>query len=111
MSIPDGHESGSSCSRSNGGRGEKLIDPNVTHPRQAKEVLGKDIVTFYYGNLLRRCCPGMAETLFQARSHRHDMVHSSVRATDGKIWICKLLVLAGLAKSPTKPARQCRAAA
>src|SRR5437016_426072 len=27
----------------------KLIDPQQTHPKQAKETLGKDIVTFYYG--------------------------------------------------------------
>src|SRR5258708_25838838 len=27
-----------------------LTDPQATHPRQAKETLGKDIVRFYYGD-------------------------------------------------------------
>jgi tyrosyl-tRNA synthetase len=74
----------------------RLANPEVTHPRQAKEVLGKDIVSFYYGE--QAACDAAAE--WQRRfSERQDpteiaeVVISPSELSDGKIWICKLITL------------------
>ncbi len=86
----------------------RLVDAQATHPRQAKETLGKDIVAFYYGE------PAATEAAqeWQRRfSERQDPKEISeveiptVELADGRIWICKLLVLAGLVKSNNEARR------
>jgi tyrosyl-tRNA synthetase len=79
-----------------------LTDAKQSHPRQAKEVLGKDIVTFYYG--VQAANEAAAE--FQRRFSQGedpteipDVAINANEAADGNIWVAKLLVLSGLAKS------------
>jgi tyrosyl-tRNA synthetase len=84
-----------------------LSDPEKTHLRQAKELLGKDIVRFYHGEQ----AADAAATEFVKRSKGEDpskipeVLISATELTDGKVWICKLLVLAGLAKSNNEARR------
>jgi len=74
----------------------------LENPRKAKEELAKDIITFYYG------AQAAAEAADEfVKVHRSKEVPTDIREvdipaaelTDGKIWICKLLVLCGLAES------------
>lgn len=87
---------------------KRLTDSNITHPKQAKETLGKDIVEFYYG----ADTAVEAATEWQRRfSERQDPTEidevtiSDSECSDGKIWISKLLVLCGLAKSNKEAGR------
>lgn len=87
---------------------KKLSDPNVTHPRQAKEFLGKDIVTFYHGAQAAGDAAHEWQKRFSERQDPTDIPEAPIAATeltDGKIWICKLLVLTGLAKSNNEARR------
>jgi len=86
----------------------RLTDAQATHPRAAKETLGKDIVAFYYGQ------PAAIEAAEEWRrrfSQKQDptdipeKVISVSELQDGKIWVCKLLVLLGLAKSNKEAGR------
>lgn len=80
----------------------QLANANATHPRQAKETLGKDIVSFYYGPQAAVDAAQEWQKRFSERQDPTEIAEVVVPAselTDGKIWICKLLVLAGLAKS------------
>lgn len=80
----------------------RLTDPDVTHPRQAKEALAKEIVAFYHG----RAAADRAAAEFVSRfREKHDPTEIPERRLDpamlkdGRMWICKLLVAAGLASS------------
>jgi len=80
----------------------RLADSSQTHPRQAKEVLGKDIVTFYYGaQAAEEAAAEWARRFSQGQDPTDipDKPVSKSELADGKIWICKLLVLLELAKS------------
>src|SRR5205807_3812629 len=85
-----------------------LTDPQQTHPMQAKERLGKEIVGFYYGD---GAATEAAEEWRRRFSQRQDpsaipeVVVSETDLTNGTIWICKLLVSAGLAKSNNEARR------
>jgi tyrosyl-tRNA synthetase len=80
----------------------RLTDPAMTHPRQAKETLAKDIVRFYHGE---RAAEDAAAEFRRRFSERQDptaipeVVIPAAELKDGKMWICKLLVLTGLCKS------------
>jgi tyrosyl-tRNA synthetase len=74
----------------------------LPQPMAAKKQLGKDIVAFYHG----ATCAAEAEAEWTRRfSDRQDpteIAEIAVPATelaDGALWICKLLVVLGLAKS------------
>jgi tyrosyl-tRNA synthetase len=85
-----------------------LADANQTHPRQAKEVLGKDIVTFYYGEQAAREAAAEWQRRFSERQDPKEIPEAPLSAgdlTDGKIWICKLLCLLQLAKSNNEARR------
>ncbi len=80
----------------------RLTDAAQTHPRQAKEVLGKDLVTFYHGAAAADAAALEFANIFKAGGDPDEIPEVPVPAaelTDGKIWVCKLLVLAGLAAS------------
>jgi tyrosyl-tRNA synthetase len=86
----------------------RLIDPKQTHPKQAKETLGKDIVTFYYAEAA--ACEAAAEwqRRFSQGQDPTEIPECSIAAgevVDGKIGICKLLVLVQLAKSNNEARR------
>jgi tyrosyl-tRNA synthetase len=80
----------------------------AANPMQAKKTLGQDIVRFYYGE------PAATEAAEEwKRRFSEDQDPSDIREVeipaseikDGKIWICKLLVLAGLAKGNNEARR------
>jgi tyrosyl-tRNA synthetase len=85
-----------------------LTDASRTHPMQAKERLGQDIVRFYY---TEAAAMEAAEEWRRRFSRREDptdipeVIIPVAELSDGKIWICKLLVLAGLAKSNNEARR------
>ena len=87
---------------------KRLTDPQATHPRQAKEVLGKEIATFYHGE---EAALAAAEEWRKRFSQRQDptdipeMVVPAASLTEGKMSVAKLLVALGLATS-NKEARR-----
>jgi tyrosyl-tRNA synthetase len=80
----------------------------ATNPMEAKKTLGRDIVTFYYGD---KAASDAAEEWKRRFSESQDptdipeIVIPASELQDGKIWICKLLVLAGLAKGNNEARR------
>jgi tyrosyl-tRNA synthetase len=86
----------------------RLTDTSQTHPMQAKKTLGQDIVGFYYGSAVAEEALAEWTKRFSARQDPTDIPEVSVaRAdlTDGAMWICKLLVVLGLAKSNNEARR------
>jgi len=86
----------------------RLADPTKSHPKEAKETLGKDIVQFYYGE--RAACESAAEwqrrfSQGQDPTEIPDRPVPAGEVSDGKIGICKLLVLLQLAKSNNEARR------
>lgn len=86
----------------------RLTDPQATHPRQAKEVLGKDIVAFYHGEAAALDAAEEWRKRFSQRQDPTDIPEVVVPAaslTEGKMSVAKLLVALGLAAS-NKEARR-----
>jgi tyrosyl-tRNA synthetase len=87
----------------------RLTNPEQVHPRTAKESLGKDIVAFYHGaeaaeaaavEWSRRFSQGQDPSeIPEVPLDRADL------AADGTIWICKLLMKAGLVQSNNEARR------
>jgi tyrosyl-tRNA synthetase len=86
----------------------RLTNAQATHPRQAKEVLGKEIVSFYHGE---EAALAAAEEWRKRFSQRQDptdipeVVVSAASLTEGKMSVAKLLVALNLATS-NKEARR-----
>jgi tyrosyl-tRNA synthetase len=86
----------------------KLTDGAQTHPRQAKEILGKDIARFYHGD---QAATAAAEEWRKRFSQQQDPTEipevsiSVTELTDGKMNICKLLVRLGMVKSNNEARR------
>jgi tyrosyl-tRNA synthetase len=85
----------------------RLLDPKG-NPRNAKIALGQDIVRFYHGDK----AAGEAALEWQRRvsegedpSEIPEAVIPAAEIKDGKLWICRLLVLAGLAKGNNEARR------
>jgi tyrosyl-tRNA synthetase len=87
----------------------RLSDPAQTHPRQAKEVLGKDIVRFYHGEPAAEAAAAEFKARFGAdQKDPTEIAEAPIAAgevSDGRIGICKLLTLTGLAKSNNEARR------
>jgi tyrosyl-tRNA synthetase len=86
----------------------RLTNPNLTHPKQAKETLGKDIVRFYYGNEAAEKAAADWNEQFSKGNDPWDMPEIDIPAneiTDGRMLVSKLLVLLGLAKSNNEARR------
>jgi tyrosyl-tRNA synthetase len=80
----------------------RLTSIAVTHPMEAKKTLAADIVTFYYGADAAAAARLEWEKRFSQRQDPTEIPERPVPAAelvDGKMWICKLLVLLGLAES------------
>ncbi|HEV3444608.1 MAG TPA: tyrosine--tRNA ligase, partial [Gemmataceae bacterium] len=93
---------------------KKLTDPAATHPMEAKKTLAADIVTFYYGADAARTARGEWEKRFSQKQDPTDIPAAQVPASelvDGKMWICKLLVLLNLATSNNEAGRNVEAGA
>ena len=77
-------------------------------PMQAKKILGKDIASFYYGRQAAEEAAAEWSRRFSQRQDPTDIPEASLAAvelSDGKMWICKLLVSLGLAKSNNEARR------
>ena len=86
----------------------RLTDAQATHPRQAKELLGKDIARFYYGEQAAQEAAAEWQRRFSQRQDPTEIPAVSVPSaslTDGKLGILKLLVALGLAKSNNEARR------
>lgn len=82
----------------------------VQSPMAAKKRLGKDIAGFYHGPVTADEAEAEWVKRFSCREDPTDIPTVSVppsELTDGAIWVCKLLVLLGFAKS-NNDAPQCR---
>lgn len=80
----------------------RLCDGKLTPPRQAKEILGKDIVAFYHGQAAADDAAAEFTRQFSKKEDPTDIPRVAVPASemaDGKMVLCKLLVALGLAKS------------
>jgi tyrosyl-tRNA synthetase len=85
-----------------------LTDAAKTHPMKAKETLGKDIVTFYYGAEAADAAAAEWRKRFSERQDPTEIAEREVASTDlvdGKMWICKLLVALGSAPSNNEARR------
>jgi tyrosyl-tRNA synthetase len=86
----------------------RLTDPQATHPRQAKDVLGKDIVAFYHGEAAAMAAAEEWRKRFSQRQDPTEIPEESVPAaslTEGKMPIAKLLVALKLAPSNNEARR------
>lgn len=86
----------------------RLTNSQLTHPMQAKESLGKDIATFYHGEQAALEAAAEWKKRFSGRQDPTEIPVVSVPAselTEGKIWICKLLVLLKFADSNNEARR------
>jgi tyrosyl-tRNA synthetase len=86
----------------------QLVDPAQTHPRQGKEILGKDIVAFYHGTEAADTAAAEWTRRFSQGKDPQDIPVVTIQAaelTDGKMWICKLLVRLDLVKSNNEARR------
>jgi tyrosyl-tRNA synthetase len=78
------------------------------HPMDAKKALGRDIVAFYHGGEAAQRAQAEWEVRVPGGQDPQDIptkVLPRSELTDGRIWICKLLVLAGLATSNNEARR------
>jgi tyrosyl-tRNA synthetase len=92
----------------------RLVNPQATHPMEAKKSLGRDIVGFYHGAAAAAAAQTEWEKRFSKREDPSEIEEAGIprtELTDGKLWICKLLVLTGLAKSNNDARRHVEAGA
>jgi tyrosyl-tRNA synthetase len=86
----------------------RLTDPQLTHPKEAKEILGKDIVRFYHGDAMAEKAAADWNEQFSKGHDPEEIPEVQVPAaelTDGKIPVSKLLVRLGMAKSNNEARR------
>ncbi|HYV37189.1 MAG TPA: tyrosine--tRNA ligase [Gemmataceae bacterium] len=86
----------------------RLTSSAVTHPMEAKKTLAADIVAFYYGRDAAASARGEWERQKSLKQDPTDIAEKEVPSSelvDGKMWICKLLVLLGLAESNSEGRR------
>jgi len=80
----------------------------ASKPMDAKKLLGCQIVTFYHGAPGAEAARKEWEQRFSNKQDPTDIADVAIPATelaDGKLWICKLLVAAGLAKGTNEARR------
>jgi tyrosyl-tRNA synthetase len=81
----------------------KLVDSQITHPRQAKEQLGKDIVEFYHGQTAAAAAAQEWRKRFSERQDPTEIPVVTLQAhelTNSSMNVCEMLHRLGLA--PTK---------
>lgn len=88
----------------------RLVDPNQTHPRQAKELLAKDIVSFYHGHAAADAAAEEFRRVFAQKQDPDQIPEVELARGDpdlknGRMWIARLLVKAGLAPSTSEGQR------
>jgi tyrosyl-tRNA synthetase len=93
---------------------KRLCHAETTHPRQAKETLGRDIVSFYYGVEAAEKAAAEWRHRFSERKDPTDIPGKPIprsELVDGQLPAFKLLVLCGLAKSNNEARRHIQAGA
>jgi tyrosyl-tRNA synthetase len=84
------------------------VDAMRDDPMAAKKTLGRDIVAFYHGTQAASEADDEWRRRFSEKQDPTDIAGVDVPASelaDGKVWICKLLVLTGLAASNNEARR------
>ncbi len=79
-----------------------LTDPQATHPMAAKKTLGRDIVTSYHGAEAARASEAEWVKRFSIKEDPTEIPEVEIPVSelkDGKVGICRLLVLVGFVKS------------
>jgi tyrosyl-tRNA synthetase len=79
----------------------RLTAPAQTHPKEAKKILGKDIVRFYHGDAAAEAACAEWVDRFERNKDPTEIPEREIPAAEasgGQIGIGRLLVLAGLAK-------------
>ena len=79
-----------------------LTDGTKTHPMEAKKKLGKEIVSFYYGDSDAEEAAAEWAKRFSQRQDPTDIPEQTIprgELTDGRMPVCRLLVVLGMAKS------------
>lgn len=85
-----------------------LADPAQTHPREAKERLGKEIVAFYHGAGAADAAAAEWRKRFSERQDPTDIPEVNLAASllvEGKLGASKLVAALGLAKSNNEARR------
>ena len=85
-----------------------LADPAQTHPREAKERLGREIVAFYHGSAAAESAAAEWRKRFSERQDPTDIPEVNLAASllvDGKLGASKLVAALGLAKSNNEARR------
>jgi tyrosyl-tRNA synthetase len=85
----------------------RLLAPDA-HPREAKVALAKDIVAQYHGDAAADAAHAEFDRRFRERQDPTDINELAVPRSelkDGRIWICRLIVLAGFASSNAEARR------
>lgn len=85
----------------------RLLEPSA-HPRDAKVTLARDIVAQYYSTAAADSALEEFERRFRDRQDPAEIADFSIQHSDlndGRIWICKLIVLAGFAPSNAEARR------
>ena len=88
--------------------GEEITSLISANPMEAKKTLGRDIIGFYHGTQAAANAAEEWKRRFSESQDPTDIPEVAIPASeleDGKIWICKLLVLAGLAKGNNEARR------
>ncbi len=86
----------------------RLLNPELTHPMEAKKTLGREIVLFYHGTAAAPAAQAEWEKRFSERQDPTDIPEVEIKTTDlldGKIGVLKLLVQLGLATSNNEARR------
>jgi tyrosyl-tRNA synthetase len=86
----------------------RLTNGETTHPMEAKKMLAADIVAFYYGSGAALAARQEWESHFSLKHDPKeipDVIVPASEVVDGKIWICKLLVLLKLAETNSEGRR------
>jgi len=86
----------------------RLLDPDQTHPMEAKKTMAADVVTFYHGAVAAVAARTDWEKQFSNKQDPDEIPEAKIAAAklvEGKMAVCPLLVEAGLAPS-NKEARR-----
>jgi len=87
---------------------EEVTSLISANPMEAKKTLGRDIIGFYHGDQAATGAALEWKRRFSESQDPVDIPEVAIPASelpDGKIWVCKLLVLAGLAKGNNEARR------
>jgi tyrosyl-tRNA synthetase len=80
----------------------KRVESGEIHPKEAKQRLAREIVTLYHGPDAARDAQVRFEKVFARKELPDEMPRLLLRSSDmsnGKMWIVKMLVMAGFADS------------